>query len=176
MILSADTNLFLYPANPDSPNHVVAQDFFAVEASGRNRFLLCGLVLVEIYMQLRNPADFKKPKGANEAAEFRQTLRSNPTWEHADYEPDVAPTLWKWAAETTSGFRQIIDARLALTPLHYLPASLSSTRPAAIRPKLATMCAAEPKPNVQFSRCDASSGFSRETSPSHCAYHCASSL
>jgi toxin-antitoxin system PIN domain toxin len=119
MILSADTNLFLYAANPDSPNHAAARDFFATQASGQSRFLLCGLVLVEIYMQLRNPAVFKKPKTAGEAAAFCQTLRSNPAWEHADYEPDVSAPLWKWAADTTSGFRQIIDARLALTLRHH---------------------------------------------------------
>ena len=119
MILSADTNLFLYAANPDSPHHAAAQHFFATEASGQQRFLLCGLVLVEIYMQLRNPAVFKKPKTSAEAAAFCATLRVNPAWEHADYEPDVAPPLWKWAAETTTGFRHIIDARLALTLRHH---------------------------------------------------------
>jgi predicted nucleic acid-binding protein len=115
MILSADTNLFLYAATPESPNHAAAREFFATQDSGQSRFLLCGLVLVEIYMQLRNPAVFKKPKSAKEAADFCQTLRSNP----ADYEPDVAPPLWKWAAETTTGFHHIIDARLALTLRHH---------------------------------------------------------
>jgi uncharacterized protein len=119
MIFSADTNLFLYAANPDSPSHATARDFFATQASGQNRFLLCGLVLVEIYMQLRNPAVFKKPKTAKEAADFCEILRSNPAWEYGDYEPDVAPPLWKWATETTTGFRQIIDARLALTLRHH---------------------------------------------------------
>lgn len=119
MIFSADTNLFLHAANPDSPDHAASRDFFATQASGQNRFLLCGLVLVEIYMQLRNSAVFKKPKTAKEAADFCEILRSNPTWEYGDYEPDVAPPLWKWAAETTAGFRQIIDARLALTLRHH---------------------------------------------------------
>lgn len=119
MILSAATNLFLYAANPDSPYHAAAQHFFATEAAGQQRFLLCGLVLVEIYMQLRNPVVFKKPETSAEAAKFCQTLRSNPAWEHAHYEPDVAPPLWKWAAETTTGFRQIIDARLAFTLRHH---------------------------------------------------------
>lgn len=119
MILSADTNLFLYAANPGSPHHETAQRFFQEEAAGGPRFLLCGLVLVEIYMQLRNAAVFKKPKSAREAALFCDTLRGNPTWEHGDYEPDVAKPLWKWAAETTSGFRHIIDARLAFTLRHH---------------------------------------------------------
>ncbi len=119
MIFSADTNLFLYAANPESPHHRAAQKFFANEGSGQQRFLVCDLVLIEIYMQLRNPAVFKKAKSAREAAAFCDALRSNPAWEHADYEPDVAPALWKWAAKMTSGFRHIIDARLALTLRHH---------------------------------------------------------
>ncbi len=118
-ILSADTNLFLYAANPDSPHHEAAQAFFAAEAAGKQRFLLCGLVLVEIYLQLRNPAVFRKPRSAREAAAFCQTLRANPAWEHGDYEPEVAADLWRWAAATKGGFRQIIDARLAFTLRHH---------------------------------------------------------
>ncbi|MES2737042.1 MAG: TA system VapC family ribonuclease toxin [Verrucomicrobiota bacterium] len=119
MILSADTNLFLYAANPDSPHHEAASRFFEESASGQERFLLCGLVLVEIYMQLRNPAVFKKPKTAKEATAFCDALCANSTWELGDYEPDVAKPLWNWASKTTSGFRQIIDARLAFTLRHH---------------------------------------------------------
>jgi toxin-antitoxin system PIN domain toxin len=119
MILSADTNLFLYAANPASPHHQAARRFFATEAAGQQRFLLCGLVLVEIYMQLRNPAVFKKPRTAKDAAAFCQILRQNPGWEHADYEPDVSKPLWQWAGQTHSGFRHIIDARLAFTLAHH---------------------------------------------------------
>jgi toxin-antitoxin system PIN domain toxin len=119
MILSADTNLFLYAANPGSPHHQVAQRFFATEAAGQQRFLLCGLVLVEVYMQLRNPAVFRKPRSAKEAAAFCQVLRNNPAWEYADYEPDVGKPLWEWAARTSSSFRHIIDARLAITLAHH---------------------------------------------------------
>lgn len=119
MILSADTNLFLYAANPDSPHHEGARRFFEEEAVGKERFLLCGLVLVELYMQLRNPAVFKKPKTAREATAFCDALRSNPAWEFGDYEPDIAKPLWNWAAKTKTGFRHIIDARLALTLRHH---------------------------------------------------------
>lgn len=119
MILSADTNLFLYAANPGSPHHAAARRFFDERAAGRERFLLCGLVLVEIYMQLRNPAVFAKPKSAAEAASFCETLRLHPNWEFGDYEAAVAGPLWQWAATTSAGFRQIIDARLAFTLRHH---------------------------------------------------------
>jgi hypothetical protein len=118
MILSADTDLFLYAANPDSRNYTASRQFFADQASGQSRFLVCELILVEIYMQLRNPAVFKKTKTAREAASFCEALRANPMWEWADYEPEVSKRLWAWAATTTTGFRHIIDARLALTLRH----------------------------------------------------------
>lgn len=44
---------------------------------------------------------------------------ANPTWEFGDYEPEVGKPLWNWAAKTTTGFRDIIDARLALTLRHH---------------------------------------------------------
>ncbi len=119
MILSADTNLFLYAANPQSSHHLQAQQFFAEHASGADRFLLCGLVLMEIYMQLRNPAIFRSPKSAAEAARFCSALRNNPKWEYGDYEPPIAEPLWRWAETSTTGFRAIIDARLALTLRHH---------------------------------------------------------
>lgn len=119
MIISADTNLFLYAANPDSPHHEAARSFFVEHGNEEARFLICGLVLVEIFMQLRNPAVFKKPKSARDAAEFCNILRAHPKWEFGDYEPEVFPALWRWAAKTKSGFRHIIDARLALTLRHH---------------------------------------------------------
>ena len=50
---------------------------------------------------------------------YCDALRANPTWEFGDYEPEVGKPLWKWAAKTSSGFRQIIDTRLALTLRHH---------------------------------------------------------
>jgi uncharacterized protein len=115
MIISADTNVFLHAANPDSKHYAAAQRFFAEFASGQSRFLICELVLIEIYMQLRNPAVFRKTRSARQAADFCDRLRANTMWEKADYEPSVARPLWEWAAKTTTGFRHIIDARLAMT-------------------------------------------------------------
>lgn len=83
MIVSADTNLFLYAANPDSSYHEAARRFFEVEATGGRRFLLCGLVLVEIYIQFRNPAVFKKPKSGPEATAYPSIIHQNSSRSHA---------------------------------------------------------------------------------------------
>jgi len=120
MIVSADTNLFLYAANPASAWHPRARDFFAgVTPSTSDSFVVCGLVLVEVYLQLRNPAVFRTPASARAAADICDRLRKNPAWEYVDYEPEVAGSLWSWAANATTGFRHIIDARLALTLRHH---------------------------------------------------------
>ncbi len=118
-MLSADTNLLLHAADPDSPHHRQARAFFSEVAGSGGEFVLCELVLVELYMQLRNPALFARPYSAKEAAGYCQALRRNPAWRCVDYDPLVAPHLWAWAAATQAGFRQIIDARLALTLRHH---------------------------------------------------------
>ena len=116
MRLSIDTNLFLYAADPDSPYHEKATTFFeSLESRPTGEVFICGLVLIEIYMQLRNPAVFKSPYSSREAADFCKALRSNPAWSYVDYSESVFDDLMVWASTTTSGFRNIIDARLALT-------------------------------------------------------------
>ena len=60
---TADTNLFIHAADPDSPHHAKAREFFADACVERDdhEFVLCELVLVELYMLLRNAAVFAKP-------------------------------------------------------------------------------------------------------------------
>ena len=36
-----------------------------------------------------------------------------------DYDPLVSQKVWSWAAHTKAGFRQIINARIALTLRHH---------------------------------------------------------
>jgi uncharacterized protein len=118
-MLTADTNLFIYLADPDSPNHKKARAFFENLEAVDDEFVICELVLVELYMQLRNSAIFVRPYTSREAAEYCQILKSNPLWRCIDYDPKVSTHLWKWAADTKAGFRQIIDARLGLTLRHH---------------------------------------------------------
>ena len=118
-MLSADTNLFLYAANPNSPHNIAAAEFFATCLEGTREFATCELVLVEIYMHLRNPAVLRQPLTSRDAVAFCDRLRSNPRWQHIDYEPAISGGLWRWARATESGFRHIIDARLALTLRHH---------------------------------------------------------
>lgn len=118
-MLSADTNLFVYAADPDSPHQEDALRFFEDSARSGGEFVMCELVMVEIYMQLRNRATLKKPYSSQEASAYCNRLKTSTGWRHIDYHPAVSTKLWKWASTTESGIREIIDARLALTLRHH---------------------------------------------------------
>jgi toxin-antitoxin system PIN domain toxin len=118
-MLSADTNIFVHAADPDSPLHSQARNFFQFLDQKNEEFVLCELVLVELYMLLRNPAVFAKPYTASEAAGYCSSLKQNPAWRCIDYDPEVSKRLWAYAAETKAGYRHIIDARLAFTVQHH---------------------------------------------------------
>jgi len=116
---SADTNLLIYAADPDSPYHQRSRDFFMTVQSEDARFVLCELILVELYMQLRNPAVFRMPYSPKEAADYCNGLKACPYWRCVDYSIDVSRHLWNWAERDDGGFRRIIDARIALTLRHH---------------------------------------------------------
>jgi len=118
-MLSVDTNILIYTAIPESPDHRKAVAFLQEVSVGEDQYATCELIPVELYMQLRNRQVFPKPLTPSEASSYCQTLRSQPNWRHLDYEPIVADKLWQWASTTKSGFREIIDARLALTLRHH---------------------------------------------------------
>jgi hypothetical protein len=119
-MLSVDTNILIYAANPESENHKEAVEFLEwASSSGDHQYATSELVLVELYMQLRNPRIFAAPLTPSEANSYCQTLRSQPNWRHLDYQPIVADKLWDWASKTNGGFREIIDARLALSLRHH---------------------------------------------------------
>ena len=49
-MITADTNLFIHAADPDSPHHGKAREFFEALSSQGDEFVVCELVLVELYM------------------------------------------------------------------------------------------------------------------------------
>jgi len=116
-MISVDTNILVYAANPSAVGHKAALTFMSSYSD--KELVLCELILIELYMALRNPAIFPKPYSANQAADYCQKLKTNPKWRYIDYDPAVSQKLWKWAKSTQQGFRQTIDARIALTLQHY---------------------------------------------------------
>lgn len=118
-MLSVDTNLLIYAADPDSPHHEKARLFIEEQANPETEFVLCELILVELYMQLRNKAVFKQPYSAQEAVAYCEALKKCPHWRCVDYAPEVSKKLWSWAAHDKQPMRRIIDARIGFTLMHH---------------------------------------------------------
>ena len=110
---SFDTNLAVHAANVASPWHEAAREFLQSLALRRD-VAVCELVLVELYLKLRNEKIFPRPLTAPQAAAVCQSYRNNRAWVLIESAP-VMEDVWRWAAESGFPFRRIIDARLALT-------------------------------------------------------------
>ena len=112
-MLSIDTNLFFYAQNPDCPEFGTARRF-VLECASRHDVAVCELVLVELYMLLRNSAVVANPLNAATAASVCQSYRQNPSWTVVECAP-VMESVWRIAAKGDFARRRIIDARIAKT-------------------------------------------------------------
>lgn len=116
-MISIDTNVLLYGLNRDCPEHAAARAF--VEAcAGRADVAIAELVLVELYVLLRNPAVVRRPLEAGAAAELCQAFRRHPRWAVVD-SADVMDRVWTAAARPGVARRHVFDARLAHTLLDH---------------------------------------------------------
>ncbi len=121
-MISFDTNLLLYSFNRDWAEYNDARAFFASLPTAPGAVAICELVLVELYVLLRNPAVLKHPLDPADAVSIIQTLRQQPTWTLIDHPGGVSGVMeevWRFAAQPNTGRRIIFDARLALTLKHH---------------------------------------------------------
>jgi len=116
-MISIDTNLLLYAQNRDCPEHAAAFDFVA-QIGSRDDVVICELVLVELYLLLRNPAVVSRALSASAAAEICGAYRTNPRWRLVEYAP-VMDRVWRLSSGRVFPHRRIIDARLAFTLQHH---------------------------------------------------------
>jgi toxin-antitoxin system PIN domain toxin len=116
-MISVDTNILLHAQNADSADHEMAYAF-VVESGRRDGVVICDLVLVELYVLLRNPAVLRHPLTAAQAAEVCGVYRRNPRWRTVENAP-VMERVWCSARQPGFARRRIFDARLAATLLHH---------------------------------------------------------
>ena len=116
-MLSFDTNIAVYAANAASPLHQPARDFIQSLATRRD-VAVCELVLVELYLKLRNEKIFSRPLSAPQAAAICSAYRNNQAWALIESAP-VMDIVWEQAALKNFPFRRIIDLRLAQTLRHH---------------------------------------------------------
>lgn len=116
-MISFDTNLAVYAANSSMPQHAAACRFMESLAA-RDDVVVCELMLVELYLKLRNPSIFPKPLDADRAVAWCDRFRTHERWCLVESAP-VMDEVWKIAGRKEFAFRRIVDARLALTLRHH---------------------------------------------------------
>ena len=121
-MISFDTNLLLYSLNQDCAEYRDARAFFELLPTTPGAVAICELILVELYVLLRNPAVVSKPLEPADAVSLVPTFRQHPAWVLIDYPGQtsgVMDELWRLATQPNSGRRIVFDARLALTLRHH---------------------------------------------------------
>ena len=116
-MISVDTNILLYAQNADCAENSAALDFVG-HLGSRDDVVICELVLVELYLLLRNPTVLASPLGPDEAVDVCRAYRSNPRWRLVE-NASVMGSVWSAASARQFARRRIIDLRLALTLQHH---------------------------------------------------------
>lgn len=116
MKTSFDTNIAVYACNDGCPEQDAAVQFLQSLAL-RHDVAVSELMLVELYLKLRNAKIFRNPMSAPEAAAICQSFRSNAHWELISEGPKM-DEVWKQAAKNDFAIRRIVDLRLGLSLLH----------------------------------------------------------
>lgn len=116
-MISVDTNVFLYGLNEDCREFETARGVIADLGRSAN-VVVCELVLVELYLLVRNPKVLRTPLSGADAADVCEAYRRHPRWRLVAGAP-VMDEVWKLARQQDFARRRIVDARLALTLRHH---------------------------------------------------------
>ncbi len=120
-MLSVDTNILFYAANPAAPLHTLALAYLRALAASED-VVISEFILAEFYRLLRSPVVNPQPLTAPEAAALIQSYRTHPRWRLAGFPVDgraLHDHLWELAAEPGFTFRRLYDVRTALTLRRY---------------------------------------------------------
>lgn len=112
-MIGIDTNILAYARIATSPLHKEAASF--LEGLGENHeVVISELVLMKLYLLLRNEKVLSPPLSAPQAAAECHILRAHPRWQLVD-SADVMKEVWLIASRERFARRGIFDVRLAKT-------------------------------------------------------------
>jgi toxin-antitoxin system PIN domain toxin len=118
-VISFDTNVLFPAVVRDHPDHAAAASFLG-GLTTREDVAVSELVLIELYVVLRQPAVMARPLDAAAAASVCQAFRRHPRWRLIGFPSragDLHDRLWREAAAPSFPRSRIYDVRLALTLL-----------------------------------------------------------
>ena len=111
-MISFDTNLLFPALEPSHREHRAAKLWLTTLVDD---VALSELVLMEVYVLVRNPTIAARPLDAAQAVALIETLRTNPRWRLLDAPEGIMGAIWKKAAEPGFGRRRIFDARIGVS-------------------------------------------------------------
>ena len=112
-MIGIDTNILAYARVGTAPEHPAAARFLE-ELGDNSEVVISELVLVELYLLLRNDKILSPPLTAADAVKECQLLRAHPRWQLVD-SADVMKEVWPIVASEGFARRRIFYVRLAKT-------------------------------------------------------------
>jgi len=85
MLSSFDTNILIYAANEDCPEHEICKSFLSQAVSDPDQWIVADQVYLELYRALRNPRVLRLPLNAVKAAAHIELLREGLGFLHCGY-------------------------------------------------------------------------------------------
>lgn len=116
-MISIDTNILLPAVEADSADHAVAAAFLE-SLQDREDVALSELVLLELYVLLRNPVVLSKPLSAARAAATCEAFRAHPRWQVVGLPPESRAfhdIFWRRLRNESIARRRAFDWRCALS-------------------------------------------------------------
>lgn len=116
---SMDTNILVYAANTDCPEHLRALAVVEEMLKRPTDWILADQVLWELYKAQRNPRIFEKPRTAAQAAAHLKFLREQCGVAHCAYEPALYSSLIRQLERPAFPYQRTHDAVLGATLIHH---------------------------------------------------------
>ena len=111
-MIAFDTNLLFAALEPSHADFRAARGWLE---SLEGDVAISELVLMELYVLVRNPAVARRPLSPAAAVELVERLRSHPRWRLLDTPEGLMTEVWAKAASPGFGRRRVFDARLGLS-------------------------------------------------------------
>ena len=114
---SCDTNILVYYLDSSCKEHANAKTYLESIWADK-KFVICDLVLIELYTLIRNPKVFARPFSAEEAKKCILGFRSNTNWRILEYASGTMDKVWETSSKILTRPMMIYDLRLGFCLLN----------------------------------------------------------
>jgi predicted nucleic acid-binding protein len=118
-LFSLDTNILLYAANEDAPEHVICKAFLQKVIEKPEDWIIADQVYLELYRALRSPRVMSYPLSAGQAASHVSLLRDEMGIMHCGYNSECWDSLIRNLQADDFPYWRTHDAVLAATLLNH---------------------------------------------------------